>query len=165
MKSMKRKFLSCEQGNIAIMSALAAVPIMISIAGVIDFSRYSSVRSEMQRNADHAVLASLRYKGKKWSERQSAARHVFFVNMSNMKPVKKLTGRLYGRRTEKSFTALFQATAKVPTLFGGFSKVFNGEIIINSAASISDKNNYTPVLIDPGLVMTSRRKKSPSQDR
>ncbi|WP_245451091.1 TadE/TadG family type IV pilus assembly protein [Borborobacter arsenicus] len=54
---MLRKFWRCEQGNYTIITAIALVPIMTGIAGVVDFVSTSNQASNLQSALDATALA------------------------------------------------------------------------------------------------------------
>ncbi len=151
-------FLNCQKGNIAIMSAFAAIPVMTAVAGTFDYSRTAKVQTAMQRAADSAVLAAIERKNLKWPARQRLANRMFMTNVNNNVSPRQLTGRLSGRKLQDGVAVRFDASATVPTLLGGFSSAFSGKIIVSSAAIASKKTRYQPVLVDAQVVARSRTK-------
>jgi len=56
---MFNKFCHAREGNLAVIFALAAIPVIGTIGAAVDFSKASDVRSQMQNALDAAVLAGV----------------------------------------------------------------------------------------------------------
>jgi len=54
--SAVRKFAKADQGNIAVMFAFAALPILASVGAAIDYSRVNKARTSLQAALDSAAL-------------------------------------------------------------------------------------------------------------
>lgn len=52
-----RKFLAARSGNVAMVFAIAVVPLMIGAGGAVDYSRANSAKTAMQKALDSAALA------------------------------------------------------------------------------------------------------------
>ena len=56
MQRLLAKFCCCEKGNIAVLFAIAAVPIISFVGAAIDYTRANSARSSMQAALDSTAL-------------------------------------------------------------------------------------------------------------
>ncbi len=75
-----RRLPGDRRGNVAIISALAAIPMIVSIGGAIDLSSAYRARSVAQSAADAAALAAVAYSGTDEAVRKKDADLIFAQN-------------------------------------------------------------------------------------
>ena len=56
VRTAARRFVRADQGNIAVLFAIAAVPILSFVGAAIDYTRANSARSSMQAALDSTAL-------------------------------------------------------------------------------------------------------------
>src|SRR5580704_770354 len=124
-------FLTGTRGNVAIITALAAIPIMTAVGCGIDYSTASMVRSKLQASADVATLASVSVgsstiqsaKGMSGngaiSGGSTRALNVFNANLPTTTTYSGLTPTATVTKSGTTITASLTYTAQVPTLFLG----------------------------------------------
>ena len=78
----RKPFRTDRRGNIAITTALMAVPLMVFGGAALDYSRAQSLRSQLQNAADQAALAAAITDGNK-SQRKTYAEKYFKGLLSN----------------------------------------------------------------------------------
>lgn len=59
MKTQVRRFFADRRGAVAIMTALAMIPVLLAIGGAIDYARIMALRTRFQQATDSAALAAL----------------------------------------------------------------------------------------------------------
>src|SRR3954452_18849345 len=59
LRTMFNEFCRAREGNLAVIFALAAVPVIGTVGAAVDFSKISEVRTQMQNALDAAVLAGV----------------------------------------------------------------------------------------------------------
>ena len=79
-----RKFFRSEHGNFAVITALAMVPIMTGVAGVVDFVSLNNKAGQLQNSLDISALAiaTKYYSGMSGDELTSLGRDFFDSNMA-----------------------------------------------------------------------------------
>jgi Flp pilus assembly protein TadG len=84
-KRIARKFLSLsksERGNVGIMCALTALPMLLAAGAAIDFGRFTSAQTQVQAALDAATLAAAAApQGTSLAKRQEIGNASFFENM------------------------------------------------------------------------------------
>src|SRR5687768_16507751 len=58
IRTLPRRFVGEDRGAVALVFALALVPLMFGIGATVDYSRASLVRADLQSAADGAILAA-----------------------------------------------------------------------------------------------------------
>ena len=74
-RALVAKFTASKGGNVAVISGIAALPIISAVGCVVDYSMASMIRTKLQAAADAAALAA--------AARQSGARLVYLSNPDN----------------------------------------------------------------------------------
>src|ERR1700722_19757738 len=59
LRALIRRFRSNNRGNVAIISALAALPMVAGVGCVIDYTTASMIKTKLQAAADAAALAAV----------------------------------------------------------------------------------------------------------
>lgn len=80
-KRLKR-FASNQQGSIAVMYALAAVPVMLAAGAAIDFVRFNAVQTHVQAALDAGTLAAAAGQGVTDTQRIASGSDIFNANLS-----------------------------------------------------------------------------------
>ena len=62
------EFTQREHGSVAIIFALAIVPILLGVGGAIDFSRAQNFKTSLQEALDFGILAGARDGGSGWAQ-------------------------------------------------------------------------------------------------
>ncbi len=117
---MFKQFQKDKAANVALLFGLGAIPLLLAIGMVVDFSRASSSRAHLQEIGDSAVLAAAASNGKTVKElRAIAEKHIAanFGRRSEMSDV------VVVGMTEQGGKIDIQLTARVPTHFMGIAKV------------------------------------------
>src|SRR5262245_66124852 len=78
-KSAFRRFSQDGRGSIAMVFALALIPIMVAVGAAIDYSRANSVKAVLQATLDSALLAGAKDGSSSWAQ---VAQNVFQANLS-----------------------------------------------------------------------------------
>jgi Flp pilus assembly protein TadG len=91
LRNLFNAFCRAPEGNLAVIFALAALPVIGAIGAAVDFSKASDVRSQMQNSLDAAVLAGVTQVS---ANQVSAAGQVFDGDFSGK----------YGTSATRSFT-------------------------------------------------------------
>ncbi len=110
-KKIWGRFKTDERGNIAIMFGAAVTPMVMFVGGAIDFGQAYTIKGQIQRASDAAVLAAAAMPpGTTDADRMSRAEQVFKSNTSKYPDI----------NTEISFgesSASIKASYKMPTSF------------------------------------------------
>lgn len=143
-------FRSNRRGNVAIMTAIAALPLVAAVGCVVDYSTASLIKTKLQAAADAAALATISHNSSIITTAQNmsgsgavsggstAAVAYFNANLSsapadvgytNLNPTASVT------RSGLTLTANIAFTAKVPTLFMGVMGYKN--ILVSGSSTAS----------------------------
>ncbi len=147
MKFSLKKFAECERGNVAIIAAAAALPLLALVGGVIDLSNFTNTRSNIQNAADNAVLAAFHNPRESWSQREKRVNQIFKANITNkqdLKPTRVLLDyHLEGKATVMTYTV----QSGLNSLFGELSPFVAQEFEIRSTAKFDPKTRRRPHLV------------------
>lgn len=101
---MFRKFLRSDEGNLALVFAIAAVPVMLAVAGGVDFVSANNKAAKLQDALDTAAIAvaTRYYSGMSPEELESVGREFFLSNVDV----------IYTHADEFDYVAGFKAEAK-----------------------------------------------------
>jgi Flp pilus assembly protein TadG len=132
LRALLAAFRSNRRGNVAIITALTALPLVAAVGCVVDYSTASLIKTKLQAAADAAALATISHNSSIITTAQNmsgngavsggstAAVNYFNANLgsapadvgyTNLSPTGTVT------RTGLTLTATVAFTAKVPTLF------------------------------------------------
>jgi Flp pilus assembly protein TadG len=132
LRALLATFRSNKRGNVAIITALTAIPLVCGVGCVVDYSTASVIKTKLQAAADAAALATISHNSSIISTAQdmsgngaisggsTAAVNYFNANLgsapadvgyTNLSPTATVT------RSGLTLTATVAFTAKVPTLF------------------------------------------------
>jgi len=142
-RALLRRFRKDERGSIAVIFAVATVPILLGIGAAIDFSRANSVRNTMQAALDNALLAGGKDGSTSWSQ---IASNIFNSNVGNS----------YSNTVSSSFsqpssgTYSGSASSTVPTTFMGIFHVSAIPVSVRGTAVASPADNSCILTLDHG---------------
>lgn len=112
MSGILKNFARDLRGNIAILSSLLAVPLLLSVGYALDYSTISHTRSALQQGLDAAVMAVAR-EGKSISDEDAYAIAKEFL-------AENFVGKFSKLKVEKNGTAFtVRAEARADMAFGG----------------------------------------------
>jgi Flp pilus assembly protein TadG len=80
-KTTWNSFRNDRGGNVAVMAALALIPVLGAVGAAVDYSRASDYRSKMNRAADAAALAAARERTASFAQKRELARKVFDASL------------------------------------------------------------------------------------
>ncbi len=152
LRSLLGAFRLNKRGNVAIITALTAIPLVCAVGCVVDYSMASLVKTKLQAAADAASLATVSVNSSVVSTAQgmsgsgaisggsTAAINYFNANLSSAPANKGYTSLTSSATVSKSglvLTATISFTAQVPTFFMGIIGYKNIAISGSSTASYS----------------------------
>jgi Flp pilus assembly protein TadG len=150
LRALLAAFRSNKRGNVAIITALTALPLVAAVGCVVDYSTASLIKTKLQAAADAAALATISHNSSIITTAQgmsgngavsggsTAAVNYFDANLTsapadvgytNLSPTGTVT------RSGLTLTATVAFTAKVPTLFMAVMGIKNIAISGSSTAS------------------------------
>ena len=118
VKNTYRHFLRNEDGNIALMAAGAAMPMLALIMGGIELAEFNRIERSMQHAADTAVMAAFDGRELDWSQRIKRADKFFDVNFPYDHRIKKVKRKLSGSQRRRKITLEYSASAQNVNLTG-----------------------------------------------
>ncbi len=111
-----KSFAMNSSGNVAIMFALAVLPIIAAVGAAIDFGRLVSVKTELAAALDSASLAAASSRGATDAQRQVIALNMFKNNMANNKAADLTTSAIF---TVSGSSVVGEAHAQMSALMMG----------------------------------------------
>lgn len=152
LRSLLDAFRLNKRGNVAIITALTAIPLVCAVGCVVDYSMASLVKTKLQAAADAASLATVSINSSVVSTAQgmsgsgtisggsTAAINYFNANLSSAPANKGYTNLTSSATVTKSglaLTATISFTAQVPTFFMGVIGYKNIAVSGSSSSSYS----------------------------
>jgi Putative Flp pilus-assembly TadE/G-like len=137
------RFREDNRGSIAVIFAVAIVPILLGVGAAIDFSRANSFRNTMQAALDTALLGGAKDGGASWAQ---IASNIFSSNAQNG----------YSNTISSSFSqpssTIYTGTASgsVPTTFLGIFHVSTIPVSVKATAVASGPDNSCILTLDHG---------------
>lgn len=142
-----RRLRCCERGNIMILTALMAMPLLIVVAGVIDSNRATALHQRLQTAADAAVIAAFHQRAVSFDQRQRFAVQHFLANLGPGEADDVIQARLDIDRTPSSVTLTFSARAKFDGMLGGSMPFSTEQISVGSHAELQRRWGARPRLV------------------
>ncbi len=139
----KKNFKSNESGQIAVATAILAVPLLLVISIAIDSNRSHSHRVKLQSALDSAALAAVADQTLTERERNLQAEERFWANMSGENGVK------FGVVDSKSNQVEVQGKMMIPTIFAGLIGHESVEFSAKSSAEIVKGSTVCMLALDP----------------
>ena len=139
-----KSFLKDTSGNIAIMYALAALPLLLAAGSAIDMVRYNSTQTHLQSAIDAAALAAAGSNLKTDKDRIAAADAMFKANIAH--------GAAAGYPVSASFKIVdgvvkSEATVKMPTAFMQLAGIENMDAFGNAEVGLAKNKKAEVVLV------------------
>jgi Flp pilus assembly protein TadG len=163
LRSLISSFRLNKRGNVAVITALAALPLMAAVGCVIDYTTASMIKTKLQAAADAATLASVSLNSSVISTAKAMSgngtvsggstfvTNFFNANLSSAPETTGYTGltpTATVTRTSLTVTSTMSFTAQVPTFFMGIMGYHNIALSGTSTAT------YTlPTYIDFYLML------------
>jgi Flp pilus assembly protein TadG len=131
LRTLIGAFRSSRRGNVAIITALCAIPLVSAVGCVVDYSMASLVKTKLQAAADAASLATVSFNSPVISTAQSMtgngtisggsteAVDFFNANLTGVTGYTGLSSSATVSKSGQSLTATISFTAQVPTFFMG----------------------------------------------
>ncbi|WP_244635070.1 pilus assembly protein TadG-related protein [Methylosinus sp. C49] len=143
------KFFAHRGGNVAIIFALTAIPLMIAAGGAIDYANAGRIKTQLYAAADAAALAATTppMMLKSWTVAKAAARTMFAAQMAQITRVTYDAASLTvdgdddpapGSMTRKVSVTY---TTKVQNSFGGFYGLPTSNIKVTASATATTARN------------------------
>ncbi len=142
-----KNFIKCDRGNMAIMTAAMAMPMLTLTVGGLEYSELSKIKENMQHSSDVAVLAAFQSLPKGWSVQQKRAKSYFQANLSSESRILTVKTRLRRKIYKKHIILSYTVKTKVGSLFGELSPFGDGTIVVKSTAAYNLKTKRPPRLI------------------
>ena len=142
-----RRFLVCQNGNVAITFAVCLVPLLVGIGAAVDYARLADAREVMQHSLDATVLA-LSSEAPKLSETDlnKRADQIFRVNF----PSGKAEGIAVSATFTKANGAVISASASgtVPMTFLNLVGITSETLAVQSKSAWSSKRLRVALALD-----------------
>jgi Flp pilus assembly protein TadG len=133
-----------QDGSIAVVFALALVPIMVALGAAVDYSRANSVKTVLQGVLDAAMLSGAKDGSSNWSQ---VALNVFQSNLLAKVPGLSLTPT-FAQGANETYTG--SVSAAIPTSILGLIKIQSLTVTANAAAKVSDPDDSCILTLDKG---------------
>ncbi|KIZ36586.1 MULTISPECIES: Tad domain-containing protein [Rhodopseudomonas] len=160
ISNLARRFYRNENGNIAVIFALALLPVLILIGCAVDYARATQLRAKLQAAADAASIAAVARQSEtakaflqmtKDGEVEGGATEAKLMFDGNIDGLTGFTLKEFKATVKKSssqLTAVTEFTADVPTMFLG---VINKTVLTIGGSSTSTSG--MPLYIDFYLLL------------
>ncbi len=143
MLGAMRRFAKADAGNFGIILGLTAIPVIVAMGGVVDYSNALREKSGVQAAADAAALSAAKYSGSDEDARQKRADMFFKANLNPDIAVKKTSLK----KVDGAW--VYDASFAMPTAFLGLMNVSELDMSVQSVVAQSN----TP--LDISLVLDS----------
>src|SRR4051812_13186477 len=120
VRTAARRFAKADQGNIAVLFAIAAVPILSFVGAAIDYTRANSARSSMQAALDSTalMLAKDLSDGTITASQINTKAQAYFTALYNNTDARAVTvSATYTASTSQGSTIVVNGSGNVPTDF------------------------------------------------
>lgn len=154
-------FSACERGNMALITAGVAIPLLVALLGALEVAARVQIRNNMQSSSDYAVLAALSTESRSWRKQQQQARRVFHANLIGRERLDHLQTRLQRKFKRGKKIMQYVAVAKVDSFFGELSPFGKGYIMVTSTGTASRYGNSPARLLPNSSTNTSTLGKWP----
>jgi Flp pilus assembly protein TadG len=130
-----KNYAKSTKGNVALMLALASVPVFAAAGAALDFGRYVAVESELSAALDSASLAAAAASGKTDAERQAIAVNAFNANIQGGAATDLTTKASF---TIQNGTVTGEAHANMTTALMNIVGVNNMDVVARNAVGVPD---------------------------
>mgnify|MGYP000848169113 FL=1 len=153
IKSRLTDIFEDRSGNIAIIAALGAIPLVLAIGIAIDYSRTSSAKSDLQEAVDAAVLAGARDGTSSWTT-------VAAKMLSSSVKTKDFTVASSSFTTDASGNYVGTAAGSIKTTFASVVSVQSISIGATATVAVKAASDKACILLlntsaSPGLLLNS----------
>jgi len=138
-----RRFSRRSEGSVAVIFALAVVPIMIAVGAAIDYSRANSFKTSLQAALDAGLLAGSKDGGKNWAQ---IATDAFNANLDTT--VGSAASANYTRVGPDAYSG--SVSGLVPTAMLGIAHIPHIKVSVNAVANAADADNSCIITLDHG---------------
>jgi len=138
-----KEFCAAERGNIALIFALALIPVMTGAGAALDYSRANAAKSVLQSALDSALLAGAKDGSSSWA---SIALNVFNGNLA----ARNLSVPTPSFNSPQTSTYVASATALVPTSMLGIIGVNSLNVTASATATAAEADNSCILTLDKG---------------
>ena len=143
IKSVMRRYTSNEAGQVAVITAIVALPLLLGVSVAVDSHRIGLERAKLQSALDNAALAAITDQTLTSAERSEHATERFWANMSGEQNVEFSVVESDDQLIEIS------AEMAVSTLFSGIVGRETVSFKADSAAEITKGRTVCMLALDP----------------
>jgi Flp pilus assembly protein TadG len=133
-----------ERGNVALIFALALIPIVTGVGATIDYSRANSTKASLQSALDTALLAGAKDGSSSWIQ---VASNIFNSNLAAKKLAAPTPTFTYN---SSDSTYAGSANVSVPTSMLGIIKIHSLNVTANATATAAEEDNSCILTLDRG---------------
>jgi len=144
---MLKRFAKNQSGNVAILTAMMAMPLLFLAAGAIDTIRHSRMKDTMQTAADAAVMAAFRGPARNWRKRQNTAHLQFRANLQKTRFAHGVQTKMSREMQKNRITFTYRAEAKLDSIFGDLSPFSGDRLSVQARAAWEVGSRKPPHLI------------------
>lgn len=147
--SFFRRAARGRRGNVSMIVALSAVPVIAAIGGGIDYGRILSARAHLQDAADSAAIAAALVATGQLSDQKTSAKNAFQANIaaSDLEDY-GATGELTTETASNVNLMKFSAEAEIPTLVLGLVGIDKMEINAVAKAGVTINSAEIAFVLD-----------------
>lgn len=135
--------LGCQNGSVAIIFGLVAIPVVLSVGVAVDYARALSAREKLQAAVDAAAIAGARLPATSNQNRMDAASQTFAVNLAHSGLPTSIQPTIQANNAEVKITASYPQ----PTAFTGLIGVDSIEVSVATAARSQVQNGGVVCLL------------------
>ena len=171
--SAMRRLPGDRRGNVAIIAALAAIPMMVGIGGAVDLSSAYRARSAVQSAADAASLAAVAYTGTDEAVRKQDADLMFAQNAKGItvsNTALTLEGQNYvysaDYKTDNNFLRLIHIDSFAGSIKAAATTAnspIDVVLVLDSSGSMADQNRMTELKKAVSLFLSNFKTRDKTQ--
>jgi Flp pilus assembly protein TadG len=159
LKQSAARFAGAERGNVAMMFAIALVPMLGFIGAAIDYSRAVSARSAMQAAADATALMISKEATSLTAEQITTKAKAYFTALYNRSDVGNVTfNAVYSPNSGNGASVKVDATGRLPTDFMKVAGLPNMDINASSTTKWGNIRYRVALALDNTGSMASANK-------
>lgn len=147
-KSMMKRYASNESGQVAVIAAIVALPLLLGVSVAVDSHRIGLERSKLQSALDGAALAAVADQTLTADERSKVADLRFWANMSGEKNVQFNVISSDGQKIE------IEAEMEISTLFAGIIGRDTVDFKASAGAEITQGKTVCMMALDPDSALS-----------
>src|SRR5215204_1463996 len=138
-----RRLCSDQRGSVALIFALALIPIMTGVGAAIDYSRANSVKVFLQSTLDSALIAGAKDGSSNWTQ---VALNVFSGNLAS----KNISAGTPTFTSDSESIYSGNVTASVPTTVLGVIRINQINVGVHGAAKMAEADDSCILALDEG---------------